>query len=119
MIIALVLTGAPVAVDLCQLTCADTAASQAHAGHDHAACLHPDAEPGLHLSPMPHPCDHGDGLTAPPPVSAVNVHTALPLLLAVDGTVLDLRRGPRTDLAPAESSPYRPLEIRLVRPLRI
>jgi hypothetical protein len=119
MAITLVLTGAPVAVDLCQLTCADTAVSQAHAGHDHTACHHPDAEPGLHLSAMPHPCDHGDGLPPPPTVSAVNVHRPLPLLLAVDGTLLDLRRGPRADLAPAESSQYRPLEIRLVRPLRI
>jgi hypothetical protein len=120
-VIVLVMAGAPGAVDLCQLTCADRAPSQAsHAGHDHATSHHVDVNRGLHVAPIPHPCDHGDRLPAPLTVSAANAHMPLPLVPAVAGTVLTPLRVPRAYLvASSESSPPRPLEIHVVLPLRI
>ena len=120
LVIALVMAGAPGAVNVCQLVCADSASSPASpAGHDHAASHHAGADQGLHLAPMTHPCEHGDGVPAPPTVSAANVHTPLPLVPALAGTLLNPLRVPRAYLASSESSPPRPLEIRLVLPLRI
>jgi hypothetical protein len=52
-VVALVMAGTPVTMNLCQLTCAEMASSQAsHSGHDHAAGGDADAAQRLHLAPM-------------------------------------------------------------------
>jgi hypothetical protein len=62
--LAVALAGAPVAIDLCQLTCASaterSAASDA-AVRDHACHAH-STPAGTFMSTAPHACRHGDDL---------------------------------------------------------
>src|SRR5215831_15747985 len=73
LLIALVVVAAPVAVEVCQITCAfgpmqwhALQASHAHASHHHSETAQPSCHEthraGQVVSPGAAPCDHGDEL---------------------------------------------------------
>jgi hypothetical protein len=93
LVVALVVASAPVALEVCQITCESKGmeASMSHAaeGHPahhhmpagHAAC-HEHGQASQQLSPLDGPCDHGAEAT-PSLVAARDFDTAVSLLAAL------------------------------------
>ena len=126
LLVALVVAGAPVALEACQIVCASTsvmAAADAHHGHDHGTkadgSCHEVPPATHHLTPQSPACDHDGKATVPSVVVARNSETA-PQLAAVVPPLDDLvvvRRATFVHIRQA----LRPdrLESRLARPLRV
>jgi hypothetical protein len=129
LVVALAVVSAPVALEVCQITCESKAMersvahdAEGHAAHhhmpaDHASC-HEHAAGVDRMSPGNVPCDHGTEAT-PSSVAAKNSDAAVSML-----AVLPLRYSTATvetpDFASArESAPSARLAIPLTIPLRV
>lgn len=126
-VVALAVVSAPVALDVCQITCESKAMAlsmrhaDSHAGHhhmpaDHAACHEHGGAP--QLSPSSVPCDHGVEAT-PSLVAAKSADAAVSLL-----AVLPLNRSigfvaTRDFLSHRESLWSDRVAVPLVIPLRV
>jgi len=87
--LALIVGGAPVVIEACQLTCALT---MKHAGadgtsHSHSCHHEPTASTTI-ISPVPHACGHSDELPPSSIASSIaSCGTALPVGIVVAGHV--------------------------------
>jgi len=129
LVCALAVMSAPVALEVCQITCeskgihpatshgAEGHAAQHHMPEGHAAC-HEHGERPQQLSPLDGPCDHGAEGT-PSLVAARNVDTAVWLLAALP-TIdsISLVRA-RDSVCVRQSTWLDRLEIPLAVPLRV
>jgi hypothetical protein len=79
-VLAVIVATAPVALDVCQLTCA-SAMAQSHSSHEaYGHSCHEDVHAtGTHVRSVPHACGHSDELPGGPSVSVPTVSAQLPL----------------------------------------
>jgi hypothetical protein len=126
LVVALAVASAPVALEVCQLTCGSKGmqASMPHSAHahhhspaEHAAC-HEDSGTPTQLAPVDGLCDHGTDAT-PSLVAARNYITAVSLL-AVVPSFDSIRLAPRRGAISVSDAAWSDrLEIALAIPLRV
>jgi hypothetical protein len=129
LVLALAVVSAPVALEVCQITCeskgaphAMSHAAEGHAAHHympagHAAC-HKHGEAPQQLSPLDGACDHG-GEATPSLVAARNFDPATSLLAALP-TFESISIVPIRDVVSAHGSAWsNRLAIPLAVPLRV
>jgi hypothetical protein len=128
LVVALVVGSAPVALEVCQITCESgmessmSHAAERHAAHQHlpasrAAC-HEHGEAPQQMCPLDGPCDHGAEAT-PSLLAARSFDTAVSLVAALPSidTISLVPRGNFVSVGQAASSDR--LEIPLAIPLRV
>jgi hypothetical protein len=128
LVVALAVVSAPVALEVCQITCeskgmppSTSHSAEGHAAHhhmpaNHASCQHTDSPP--QLSPADGLCDHGTEAT-PSLVAARNSDTSVPLLATAPafGSLTLVRT--RDSISVRESAWSDRLGIPLAVPLRV
>ena len=129
LVVALAVVSAPVALEVCQITCASKGIqpSMPHAAEGHAAHHHVPAHHGScheqrgtthQLSPLSGPCDHGADAT-PSLVAARNSNRGVSLLAAVP-PIDSIRLVPTRELISVRESAWSDrLGIPLAVPLRV
>jgi hypothetical protein len=129
LVVALAVVSAPVALEVCQVTCESKGMQPSmphgalgHVAHhqmpaDHAACHEHSGTP-QQLSPVNGLCDHGTEAT-PSLVAARNSDTAVSLLAAAP-SIDSIRRVPTRDVISVREAAWSDrLEIPLAIPLRV
>jgi hypothetical protein len=128
LMVALAVVGAPVALEVCQITCeskatqpsmshADRHAAHDHTPADHASC-HEHSGPRQQLSPVNGLCDHGTE-TTPSLVAARSSYTGVSLLAAVPSIDFITLVRARDFVSVRESAWSDRLGIPLAIPLRV